>query len=127
MSDIYQDYQDTARKADQLDEQANRLNSIRTGKIETALTEIQSKWKGDASSEMLAKLSRLNDKVLSEENRLHSEAQKMRNAAWAWYQAEKAAQEALQRAREAEEAARRALENAANQAGQFVNSLNPFN
>lgn len=126
MSDIYQDYEDTVRKADRLDEQADRLSSIRTNRIEVALTEVQGKWKGDASLEMLTKLSRLNDKVSSEERRLRSEAQKMRNAAWTWYQAEKAAQEALQRAREAEEAARRGLENAVNSAGQFLSNLNPF-
>lgn len=126
MSDIYQDYEDTVRKADRLDEQADRLSNIRSSRIEAALTEIQGKWQGDASLEMLAKISRLYDKVCSEERRLRSEAQKMRNAAWAWYQAEKAAQEALRRAREAEEAARRAMEEAANRTGQFISSLNPF-
>ena len=78
---IYMDYQDAFRKAQQLENLADRLGRISSSDIEKAITDIQNGWNGNSARRFLQKSELLQKKVEGHARALRNAAQELRNMA----------------------------------------------
>ena len=108
MADIYISYQNVLSKADELEELAGRLVSIKDNELDSLRSSLSLNWDGSSAEEMKKKLNQLNDKLNNSINELNYAAGVLKQQATDWYNREKAIQEAMRLAEEARKKAQNA-------------------
>ncbi len=87
-SEIRFNFQQSLKRAEELEEVAEGLKRLAQGDLESAFQNLSLAWKGEAASAYLEKGSRLEEKILKSAKDLNSTASAIRRIAQRTYEAE---------------------------------------